>query len=175
MKKIFLSLFVIATFYFYALYQNFGGGSSVYTSYGVINVKSQSTNTTTSNNSTGVKNSTTDTTTVVDKPKIVVTPPPKKKGLYTDGSYVGDAVMAYNDNVQVEVTISNSKISDIQFIQYPMSGYSGRLSRAVLPGLVQEAIQIQSANVDAISGASAPFTTAAFQDSLASALVQAKS
>ena len=100
------------------------------------------------------------------------TPIVKKTGLYNDGTYIGDPAFAYNDNVQVKVIISNSNISDIQFVQYPTSGRSGRISSFSLPTLRQEAIKAQSANINAVSGAS--YTSPAFIQSLTSALDQAK-
>ena len=105
-------------------------------------------------------------------PTTVSAPIVKKIGLYNDGTYTGDPAFAYNDNVQVKVIISSGKIADIQFIQYPTRGRSGSISSFSLPTLKQEAIQAQSANIDAVSGAS--YTSPAFVQSLTSALDQAK-
>ncbi len=96
----------------------------------------------------------------------------KNNGQYIDGSYVGDSVFAYNDSIQVKVIISGGKMTDIQFVQYPNRGRSGSISSFALPILKQEAITAQSANVDAVSGAS--YTSPAFMQSLASALTKAK-
>ena len=124
--------------------------------------------TSTSKTSTIPKSNPTPTKVVIPTPAPII----KKTGLYNDGTYIGDSAFAYNDNVQVKVIISNSRISDIQFVQYPTSGRSGRISSLSLPTLKQEAIQAQSANINAVSGAS--YTSPAFIQSLTSALDQAK-
>ena len=101
-----------------------------------------------------------------------IAPAPKKQGLYTDGTYTGDSVFAYNDSLQVKVIILNGKINDIQFVHYPNRGRSANISSFALPALKQEAIQAQSAKINAVSGAS--YTSPALIQSLASALAQAK-
>ena len=109
------------------------------------------------------------------KPTPVVVPPPapKKTGIYNDGIYTGDSVDAYYGNVQVQVTISNSRITDIQFLDYPQDrSTSVRINQRALPILKQEAISAQSAKINGVSGASE--TSPAFMQSLASALAQAK-
>ena len=97
---------------------------------------------------------------------------PKTKGLYNNGTYIGNSVFAYNDSIQVEAIISNNKLADIKFLKYPNRGRSGNISSFALPILKQEAISAQSANVNAVSGAS--YTSPAFVESLTSALNQAK-
>jgi len=103
------------------------------------------------------------------------TPPaPKPAGLYTDGTYTGSVADAHYGNVQVEAIISGGKITDVQFLQYPNThSTSVYINGQAMPYLKQEAIQAQSANVNIVSGATD--TSMAFQQSLASALTQAKS
>jgi uncharacterized protein with FMN-binding domain len=73
----------------------------------------------------------------------------------------------------VQAVISNGKIVDVQFLQYPNThGTSIRINSQAMPYLTQEAIQSQSANVNIVSGATD--TSIAFQQSLAVALTQAK-
>jgi uncharacterized protein with FMN-binding domain len=94
-------------------------------------------------------------------------------GLYADGTYTGAATDAYYGTVQVKAVIQNGKLATVQFLQSP-NGRSTSLainSRA-MPALTSEAIQVQSANVNVVSGAT--FTSQAFQQSLQSALVQAQ-
>ncbi|HEY5220618.1 MAG TPA: FMN-binding protein [Candidatus Paceibacterota bacterium] len=101
-------------------------------------------------------------------------PTPKPAGLYTDGTYTGSPADAYYGNVQVEAIISGGKITDVQFLQYPNThSTSVYINSQAMPYLKQEAIQAQSANVNIVSGATD--TSMAFQQSLASALTQAKS
>jgi len=101
-------------------------------------------------------------------------PVPQNQGQYVDGTYTGFAANAYYGNVQIQVTVSGGKIADVAFLQYPSDRSTSRyINDQAMPILKSEAIQAQSAQVDGVSGASD--TSAAFQQSLASALAQAKS
>ncbi len=101
-------------------------------------------------------------------------PAPKPKGQYNDGQYTGPAADAYYGNIQVRVTISGGKITDVIFLQHPSDrSTSIRINSYAMPLLTQEAIQAQSANVDIVSGATD--SSMAFQQSLAGSLAQAKS
>lgn len=91
---------------------------------------------------------------------------------YKDGAYTGSLADAYYGNVQVSVTISGGKITDVRFLQYPNTHQTSVIiNQQAMPYLKQEAIQAQSANVQIVSGAT--FTSQAFQQSLQSALSQA--
>jgi uncharacterized protein with FMN-binding domain len=106
-------------------------------------------------------------------PQPTPTPPPAPKGQYTDGQYTGSVADAYYGNIQVEVTISGGKLTDVSFLQYPSDrSYSRYVNGQAMPYLKAEAIAAQSANVDIVSGATD--SSQAFQQSLASALAQAK-
>ena len=101
------------------------------------------------------------------------TPPPKSLGQYKDGSYTGDSVDIYYGYIQVKATISGGKLTDVTILNYPNDrGHSVRINEYALPLLKDEAISIQSASVDVISGATA--TSTGFQKSLATALIKAK-
>lgn len=92
---------------------------------------------------------------------------------YSDGSYIGTAADAYYGTVQVKAIIQNGEIIDVVFLQHPsMHENSIFINGQAMPLLTQEAIQAQSAQVDGVSGAT--FTSQAFKESLASALVKAK-
>jgi uncharacterized protein with FMN-binding domain len=112
------------------------------------------------------------------KPTPVPTPipvpvPVKPAGLYADGSYTGSPADAYYGIVQVKVIVTNGKIADVQFLQYPSDRSTSRyINGQAMPMLTQEAITAQSANVNGVSGATA--TSGAFIQSLASALALAK-
>lgn len=94
-------------------------------------------------------------------------------GIYKDGSYAGQVTDAYFGNVQVKAIVQGGKLTDVQVLQYPNDrGTSREINGAAMPQLVQEAIQAQSANVNIVSGATQ--SSEAFQQSLASALAQAK-
>ncbi len=88
---------------------------------------------------------------------------------YKNGTYDGQPIDAYYGLVQVQVTIQNGSIQDVQFLQYPNDRRTSQMINSqVMPWLTQEAIQAQSANVDIISGAT--LTSEGFQMSLQSAL-----
>jgi uncharacterized protein with FMN-binding domain len=94
-------------------------------------------------------------------------------GQYRDGTYSGSAVDAYYGTVQVQAIISGSRIADVRFLSYPNDRmHSVQVNQYAMPILTQEAIQVQNAQVNAVSGAS--YTSAAFVESLAAALSQAK-
>ncbi len=98
---------------------------------------------------------------------------PKPAGQYADGIYTGSPADAYYGTVQTEAIIKNGEIADVRFLQYPNDrNTSRRINSQAMPMLISEAVQAQSSNVDIVSGAT--FTSQAFQQSLDSALVQAK-
>ncbi len=96
-----------------------------------------------------------------------------RTGLYTDGAYTGDPADAYYGTVQVRATVSGGRITDVTFLQHPSDRRTSQeINNMAMPLLSREAIQAQNANVDTVSGASD--TSAAFRQSLASALAQAR-
>ena len=109
----------------------------------------------------------------VPTPAPAPTPTPATTALYKDGTYTGDSVDAYFGKMQVTATVQGGKLTDVKVPVYPTDrGTSIRINNAAIPKLVQEAISSQSAQVDVISGATQ--TSQGFQQSLASALAQAK-
>lgn len=103
----------------------------------------------------------------------VLTPTPLQTGQYKNGTYTGSVADAFYGNIQVQVVITGGQITDVIFLQYPNDNNTSRnINSQAMPLLKQEAIAAQSANVSGVSGASA--TSPAFQQSLASALSQAK-
>lgn len=88
---------------------------------------------------------------------------------YQDGTYQGSPIDAYYGLVQVQVTIQNGTIQQVQFLQYPNDRRtSQQINSIAMPYLQQETIQAQSAQVDIISGAT--LTSEGFIMSLQSAL-----
>jgi uncharacterized protein with FMN-binding domain len=84
----------------------------------------------------------------------------------------GDAVSTRYGNVQLKVTVSGGKITDVQALQVPQSdGKSVEISNFAVPQLRQSALTKQSANVDAVSGAT--YTSAGYKQALQSALDKA--
>lgn len=98
---------------------------------------------------------------------------PTQASGWKNGTYTGSAANAYYGTIQVKAVIQNGKISDVQFLQSPHDQEESiQVNQAAMPTLKQEAIQSQKASVDVVSGATQ--TSLAFQQSLASALSQAK-
>ena len=98
--------------------------------------------------------------------------PTVSQGQYRDGTYTGAAADASYGTVQVAAVITSGKLADINFLSYPNDRqHSVQVSSYALPILRQEAIAVQSAKIDTVSGAS--YTSAAFKESLGSALNQA--
>ncbi len=92
---------------------------------------------------------------------------------YKNGSYTGSQADALYGTVQVKAVIKNGRLTDVQFLSQPTDRRrSQSINSQATPILRQEAIQAQSANVQAVSGAT--LTSEAFVQSLQSALSQAK-
>ncbi len=179
MKKILLSLTVIMLFVMYSFYERVFG----YKALPIIVPKAISTNpsptistsipTVTSPPTTPVSNGQVSQALTATQPPSP-TPKPKNNSPYKDGTFVGDSEDAFYGLIQVQATISNGKITSVQFLQYPNDrGTSVAINSQADPLLSQEAIQAQSANVDIVSGATD--SSQAFMQSLQTALNKAKS
>jgi len=108
------------------------------------------------------------------QPTAAPTATPKPQGQYKDGSYTGSVADAFYGPIQVQVTVSGGRLSNVQFLQAPNDREESiAINQQADPMLAQEAIQAQSANVDVVSGATD--TSQAFVQSMQSALSQAKS
>lgn len=105
-------------------------------------------------------------------PATPLTPISSKIGTYKDGSYAGPASYAYTGTIQVTVIVRDSKIVEVQATDASQSRTSQQINVNALPTLKTETIQVQSANVNAVSGAT--YTTAAYVESLTAALLKAK-
>jgi len=111
------------------------------------------------------------TSTPSSKPTPVPTPV-VNQGKYKNGTYNGSQADASYGIIQVQAVITNGKISDVKFLSYPNDRqHSLQVSNYAMPILKREAITAQSENVNTVSGAS--YTSAAFIESLGSALSQA--
>ncbi len=92
---------------------------------------------------------------------------------YTDGVYLGSAEYTEWGDVQVQVTISDGEIVDIAAVQYPTGRKSSNINEQAIPMLEADAVAIQSADLDIVSGAT--YTSRTYADSLQAALDQAAS
>jgi len=95
-------------------------------------------------------------------------------GTVHDGTFVGNAVTSQFSTIQVQVTVSGGKITDITLVQdADNEQHSAEVDAYAIPTLRSEALSAQSANIDAVSGAT--FTSQSYTQSLQSALDKAAS
>ena len=161
MKKIALSIFVIATFAFYVYHQKSEESEARVLPANVSNPVSElnQASPTAAPVASGV-------------PPETPTAAPAKTGQFRDGTYTGDLTDAFYGPMQVELIVSGGKISDIKFLQYPNDRPTSiAINNQSNTILRQEAIESQSANVDIVSGATQ--SSEAFIQSLKSALNKA--
>jgi len=91
---------------------------------------------------------------------------------YKNGTYTGKSADAFYGFIQVKATISGGKLTNIEFLDYPQDQpNSVTINQQAMPVLKSQAIQVQSAQVDGVSGATD--TNHAFTESLGDALAQA--
>ena len=161
MKKAIISLFVIVAFAIYSLHARNEQNSVTVAAPTSLQTKNSS-NASSPTASASTAASSTSSTTNAASP-----------GAFKDGSYTGDAADAYYGYIQVKVTISGGKLTDVQFLQHPSDQRESiQINSQAMPLLKQEAIQAQSVQIDGVSGATD--TSQAFIESLGSALNQAK-
>jgi uncharacterized protein with FMN-binding domain len=90
----------------------------------------------------------------------------------TDGTYTGSSVNTEFGSVQVQLTVSGGKITDVTALHLTdADGRSVQISNRAAPVLHDEVLASQSANVSNVSGAT--YTTRAYLSSVQSALDQA--
>ena len=84
----------------------------------------------------------------------------------------GDAAETRYGPVQLAVTFSGKKITQIQVLEYPTeTGRDQEINSYAIPQLNQQAMSAQSANIDGVSGAT--YTSEGYQQSLQSAIDKA--
>lgn len=84
-------------------------------------------------------------------------------------TYTGDAIDTRYGTVQVQITVENAKIIDVQVLQAP-TGPNSQFTDYAVPVLTQQALKAQSADIAGASGAS--YTSGGFIQSLQSAISQ---
>ena len=157
MKKFTVAVLIIGAFILYSLL------------YGHANVVAVLPNNSTNSSSSSRSSS----TSVVPATPGTTSAPGTPGSLYKDGAYTGSVADAQWGYIQVKAIISNGKITDVQFLQYPNErNRSIMINNYADPQLTSEAIAAQSANVDIVTGATD--TSQAFIQSLSDALSQAK-
>ncbi|MCH0565592.1 FMN-binding protein [Streptomyces sp. MUM 2J] len=88
------------------------------------------------------------------------------------GTVTGEAARTQYGTVQVRITMSGGRITEAEAVKAPRGGRSDQISAMAVPRLNQEAVAAQSAQIDAVSGAT--YTSAGYRQSLQSALDRAK-
>ena len=190
MKKYLLSTFLILSFACYALFIHFRVSNVLYDSSrsnGANPVAIVQSVKTAASPSVKVTKKTAPTTSRTENPPSVVPSLPstpvsapttvpiaevQSQGQYKDGQYIGSVADAYYGNIQVKAIVQSGKLIDVQFLDYPQDrSTSVRINSRAMPALTSEAVQVQGANVDTISGATD--TSSAFRESLTYALQQA--
>lgn len=92
---------------------------------------------------------------------------------YKDGAYTSGVAETLYGNVQISITITSGKISDVQFLQMPDKddGRSRQLTEMSKPLLKKTTLEKQSDQIDFVTGATS--TSFGYQESLQSALDRA--
>jgi uncharacterized protein with FMN-binding domain len=122
-------------------------------------------------NSTGTGGNTTGNTTGNQSQQTPGTGSTGQRSTFS-GQLTGSAVQTPFGTVQVQVTLQNGQITDVQPLQMPNDQRrSQQISQYAAPQLRSEALTAQSAQVDSISGAT--YTSEGYAQSLQSALDQA--
>ncbi|MFJ8809386.1 FMN-binding protein [Streptomyces sp. NPDC102490] len=83
----------------------------------------------------------------------------------------GDAARTQYGPVQVRVTVSGGRITDVETLQAPRGGRSDQVTADAVPRLDRAAVAAGSADIDTVSGAT--YTSAGYRQSLQSALDRA--
>ena len=86
------------------------------------------------------------------------------------GTYKGKAVQHTYGTVQVTIKVADGKVTSAN-ATYPTEGFSGTINPNAVKSLNASALKVQSAAVDAVSGAT--LTTGAYKASLQAALDKA--
>jgi len=93
-------------------------------------------------------------------------------GSATSRTLTGSAQSTRYGTVQVRVTMTGSRIDDVAFVQLTArDSRSRQINAAAAPVLLRETLAAQSADIDAVSGAT--YTSDGYERSLQSALDQA--
>jgi uncharacterized protein with FMN-binding domain len=118
------------------------------------------------------KKSTQSTTAATTPAAPATTAPAAPAKAKPSGTFTGSTQQTRFGPVQVEITISNGKITAARALQYPNNDFrSQQISQQAIPYLVQETLAAQSANILGVGGAS--YTSQGWYDSLVSALAKA--
>jgi uncharacterized protein with FMN-binding domain len=99
-------------------------------------------------------------------------PSPSASAASGTKTVTGDSVSTQWGNVQVQITVTNGKITSATAVDYPQNnGRDQQINAYAIPVLQQESVGATSANIDMVSGATV--TSGGYVQSLQSALDKA--
>ena len=93
----------------------------------------------------------------------------KSASSMADGTYTGASTQTEWGPVQVQITVSSGKITNVDVLSYPdTEKKSIKINENALPTYKEEALTAQSSNIDQISGATETYKgfTGSLQDSI---------
>ena len=93
----------------------------------------------------------------------------KSASSMADGTYTGASTQTEWGPVQVQITVSSGKITNVDVLSYPdTEKKSIQINENALPTYKEEALTAQSSNIDQISGATETYKgfTGSLQDSI---------
>jgi len=126
--------------------------------------------TTTTTTTTKKSTKTTTATTTPKATPAATTAAPKPAGV--SGTFTGASANTVYGPVQVQITVSNGKITNAVALTYPTGSFRDQqINQQAIPYLIQETLAAQSANIQGVGGAS--YTSQGWVDSLQSALSKA--
>ena len=97
----------------------------------------------------------------------------KSASSMADGTYTGASTQTEWGPVQVQITISSGKITNIDVLSYPDTHQKSiQINKNALPTYKKEALTAQSSNIDQISGATETYK--GFTGSLQDAITQSE-
>ncbi|MEO7058438.1 MAG: FMN-binding protein [Lapillicoccus sp.] len=121
---------------------------------------------------TAAPSTTTPSTAPSPAPSTTAPAPAPSTAAAPSGTFTGDSVQTRWGDVQVAITVVDGKITQSEAVTYPQNnGRDQEINAYALPVLAQEVTQAQSAQIDAVSGATV--TSDGYIQSLQSALDQA--
>jgi len=159
-----------------------GGGTSTTTTGGTASTPAATTPTTTTTTAATPKatpkatkkatKSGTTTTTPSTPAATTPTPASTPKAAGVSGSFTGASANTIYGPVQVQITLSNGKITNATALTYPTGSFRDQqINSQAIPLLVQETLAAQSSNIQGVGGAS--YTSQGWYNSLVSALAKA--
>ena len=108
----------------------------------------------------------------VSTPKSTPAPVSTPKPAGVSGTFTGASANTVYGPVQVQITVTNGKITNATALVYPTGSFRDQqINQQAIPYLIQETLAAQSANIQGVGGAS--YTSQGWVGSLQSALAKA--